>query len=452
MGLSSEKWLDAQQGVLGSVLIDSATVPMVLSQTDEKDYSGVNLAVFQAIRSLFAAAQVVDPITVVDKLGEGYSKYLMQLMEITPTAARVQTYIDLCKKQSRIYRLQEIGGMMAETSDMDELQELLERAVSINSTSQGIQCVSIHQALLNFVDRHSSGKPPDFFTWPIPEMDRELFVEHGDFVLIGGRPSAGKTAFALQTAWHLSQTRKVGFFSLETGENKLADRQVAAVSGVPLNSIKMNAMNQQHWDSIISLDPAFKARKLDIITQSNIKLPELQAFVQAKGYDAIFVDYLQLLSIPGVSRYEAVTEISISMHRFAQTSGCCVYGLVQLNRGTNEGKKAIPDMSSIKESGQLEQDADVILMLYLENEEDPSGARTLRCVKNKEGERFRLALNFDGKHQSFSKIKDYRQFRKDMARINREVRDQERYDRMQQMTILPQNTQVPQDFLMEEMT
>ena len=98
MGISAEKWLEAQQGVLGSALIDPATVPIVLSQTDAKDYSGVNLAVFQAMRSLFSSGQIVDPITVADKLGGGSSSYLVQLMEITPTAAHVQTYIDICSQ------------------------------------------------------------------------------------------------------------------------------------------------------------------------------------------------------------------------------------------------------------------------------------------------------------------------------------------------------------------
>ena len=446
MSVNTQDWLEAQHGVLGSALIEPKLVPKILSETGSEDYSGSSLAVYQAIRTLFSAGQPVDVISVRDKLGEEYSKYLMQLMEVTPTASHCQHYIDLCRKQSRIYRLREIGGIMAETSDMDKLQQLLEQAVALNSKTQGIQCVSIYQALLNFVDRHSSDHPPDFFKWPIPELDKELFIEHGDFILIGGRPSAGKTAFALQTAWQLSSSRKVGFFSLETGERKLTDRQVAAVSGVPLDSIKQNALNQQHWDSIISLDSAFKARNLDIITQSDITMPQLQAFAKAKGYDAIFVDYLQILSVPGIGRYETVTEISISMHRFAQSSGIAVYGLVQLNRGSSENKKAEPDMASIKESGQLEQDADVVLMLHLDNPEDPNSPRVLRAVKNKEGERFRLYLKFDGKHQRFEKLKDYRQFRRDMARINREVREQERYDRMQQMEILPQSTEVPQEF------
>lgn len=447
MSLNSQDWLAAQHGVLGSALIEPKLVPEILSQTSAEDYSGSSLAVYQAIRFLFSRGMPVDVISVRDKLGDSYTKYIMQLMEITPTAANYQHYIDLCRKQSRIYRLKEIGGLMADACDMDEMEKLLEQAISVNAKNHGIQCVSAHQALLNFVERHSEGTPPDFFSWPIPELDKELFIEHGDFVLIGGRPSAGKTAFALQTAWHLSQTKNVGFFSLETGERKLTDRQVAAVSGVPLDSIKQNALNQQHWNSIISLDSVFKSHQLDIITQSDITLSELQAFAKAKAYDAIFIDYLQILRVPGVSRYETVTEISLSMHRFAQASGIAVYGLVQLNRGNSEHKKAEPDMASIKESGQLEQDADVVLMLHLDKPEDPASPRVLRAVKNKEGERFRLYLKFDGKHQKFEKLKDYKQFKRDMARITQEIKEQERYDKMQQMTLLPQSTAVPPEFL-----
>lgn len=440
MGLSSsEKWLEAQQGVLGAALIEPKAVPIVLSQTTARDYSGANMAVFHAMSALMRAGVPVDPITVVDKLGDEYRKYIVDLMQITPTAANVQAYIDLAKKQARICRLQEIGGLLQASADPDEQQKLLEDAVAVTAEQQSIQAVPIYQAFLDFVDRHSEARAPEFLQWPIPQLNDLLYIEPGDFVLLAGKPSAGKTAFALQCAWDLARKYRVGFFSLETGEKKLTDRQVASVSGVPLENIKRNAMNQQHWNSILGLDPAFKDRKLDIITKSGIRVTDLQAYATARQYNVIFVDYVHLLSENKRTPYEEISRISMSLHRFAQTAGCCVIGLSQLNRG-GEGKKGIPDMSWLRDSGQLEQDADAVLILYLEDEKNPASPRVLKCAKNKEGERFNMRLAFDGKTQKFSKMQDFGGVQRQLNRMARERKQEE------QMRILPSSTPVPDEF------
>lgn len=439
MGLSSEKWLDAQQGVLGSALIDPVTVPIILSQTTVKDYSGPNVAVFQAMSALMRSGEIVDPITIADKLGDSYRSYLMQLMQITPTAANVQAYIDLAKKQARIYRLQEIGGLLEASTDPDEQQKLLEDAVAVTAEQQSIQAVPIYKAYLDFIERHADERTPDFLPWPIPQLNDLLYIEPGDFVLLAGKPSAGKTAFALQCAWDLARKYRVGFFSLETGEKKLTDRQVASVSGVPLENIKRNAMNQQHWNTILGLDPAFKDRKLDIITKSGIRVTDLQAYATARRYDVIFIDYVHLLSENKRSPYEEISRISMSLHRFAQSAGCCVIGLSQLKRD-GEGKKGIPDMSWLRDSGQLEQDADAVLILYLEDEKNPASPRVLKCAKNKEGERFNMRLTFDGKTQKFSKMQDFGGVQRQLNRMARERKQEE------QLKILPANTPVPDEF------
>lgn len=435
MGIAAEKWLEAQQGVIGSALIDPVVVPIVLAQTSAKDYSGVNLAVYQAMASIFAAGKPVDPITVADKLGGEYSKYLMQLMEVTPTAANVKAYIEICRKQSRIHRLREIGGRMAVSTDSVELQKLLEEAAATNMEQQSFQATPIYQAFCDFAARKADERQPKFLRWPLKELNDLLYVEPGDFVLLAGKPSAGKTAFALQTAWTLAETQKVGFFSLETGERKLMDRQVSAVSGVPLENIKRNALSAQHWDSIISQKEQFKRRRLDFITKSGMDVSELQAYAAAKKYDVIFIDYLHLLSEGKRSPYEEVSRISMSLHRFSQTSGCCVVGLSQLNRGDKD-KKGAPDMSWLRDSGQLEQDADAVLILYLEDEKNPNSRRILRCAKNKEGERFSMRLDFDGRTQRFAKASDFGGSQKEIRRAAQQTKSE-------QLRILPPDTFVP---------
>ena len=447
MGISTQNWLAAQNGVIGSALISPELVPKILAQVSDSDFNGPALAVLQAMRHLFAAGSPVDVITVHDavreKLGEKTAKYLTDLMDITPTAKNWQSYVDLCRKQARIVKLQELGTMLAVADTPEEQQKLIEQIAVVNSTRQGIKAITFHDALASFIDRHSSDTPPAYLRWPIKELNDLLFVEKGDFVLLGGRPSAGKTAFALQCAWELSKTLRVGFFSLETKEKKLTDRQVSSICGVPMENVKRNVMNENHWNSVLALaqSPDDK-RKLEIIEESGLKVSDIQAFSVARQYDVVFIDYIQFLSPESGSRYEVVTNMSIALHRFSQTAECTVIGLSQLSRSGNNqgGKQSSPDMSALRESGQLEQDADAILLLYLEDQNSPNGRRVLKCAKNKEGERFRMLLDFDGKTQRFSKAADFGRVQRQLAQMARETKRQERE---QQLTLLPDDTPVP---------
>lgn len=441
MALTSQNWLDAQNSVLGSILISPELTPKVLSQVSDADFSGPALLVLRVIRHLFVSGSPVDVVTVGDKLGAEYTKYLMQLMEITPTAAHWQSYVTLCKKQARILKLQALGAQLAAADTPEEQQELLTQAVVVNSARQGIKAVTFREAFEAFLDRHSAMSEPAYLRWPIRELNDQLFTEPGDFLIIGGKPSAGKTAFALQCAWELAETRRVGFFSMETGDKKLADRQVAAICGIPLENIKRNAMNQAHWDTLLDFSKG-KApdRNFEIIAESGLSVADIQAFSAARQYDVIFIDYLQLIRSAGATRYEQVTNLSLDLHRFSQTAKCTVIGLSQLSRGGIEGKKAVPGMGQLRESGQLEQDADAVLLLYLEDDKKPNGRRILKCDKNKEGERFNMLLDFDGKTQRFSKASDFGRVQREMARMAKETKRQER---QQQLTLLPNDTPVP---------
>lgn len=444
MAVNTQDWLDAQHSVLGSMLISPETVPIVLSQMSDTDFSGHTAAIFQAIRLLFSSGVPVDAVSVRDKLGASYTDVIMQLMEITPTAANVQSYINIAKRQSRTVRLREIGQLMADENDPERVQELLSQAVAVNSERQTLKAVTFQQASTDFFARHSAERKVDYIRWPIAELNDQLFLDKGDFVIIGGKPSAGKTAFALQAAWEQSAHKRVGFFSLETKIDKLIDRQFAT-AGIPLENIKRNCLNESHWNKATEFAAqAEHSRRFEMICESGLTVADIQAFSAARGYDVIYIDYIQLLRSSGATRYEQVTNLSLDLHRFSQTAGCAVVGLSQLSRGGMEGKKTDPNMASLRESGQLEQDADAVLLLYLEDEKQPNGRRVMKCAKNKEGERFRIMLDFDGKTQIFSKSKNGN-FSKEMARINRERREAEKYEKERQLKILPEDTAIPFD-------
>lgn len=410
------------QSVLGSMLISPDIIPDILSQMTDSDFNGQSLVVFQGIRYLFSQGYPADAVSVRDLLGSDMSSYLMQLMEITPTAANFQRYVDLAKKQAKVQQLKEIGQMLADSDDADQQQKILEKAIVLNARRPGMKAITMRECVAEFVGRHNSGLKVEYLQWPIREMQDLLFVEPGDFVIIGGRPSAGKTAFALQCAWSMAEKQRVAFFSLETGQKKLTDRQISEICSVPFENIKLDSLNEQHWLSVFQFGGSdLSLRPMEIVVDSSLTVTDITSFSLAKQYKVIFIDYLQLLKASGATSYEQVTSISRDLHRFAQSSGCAVIRLSQLSRaGNGDGigkKKASPDMSSLRESGQLEQDADAILLLYLEDEKNYASRRILKCAKNKDGERFRMMLDFDGKYQRFSKAKDFGQYNSEMARI-----------------------------------
>ena len=440
MAVNRQDWLDAQYSVLGSVLISPEIAPMVLSEMSDTDFSGHAVAVYQAMRYLFAEHLPVDVISVRDKLGPDYSSILAKLMEITPTAANYAYYMEIAKKQSRIHRIKDLAQRIVDAVEPEEVQRLLEQAVVINSKRQSLRAITMEEALAEFVARHGEEKPPNYLPWMIPEIGKALFIDKGDYVIIGGRPSAGKTAFALQAAWHMATDRSVAFFSLETGQKKLTDRQVSDICDIPMDVIKHNKLDQEQWQKVVDFSMAgAKKRRFELVVDSTISVDELLAFSAARQYEVIVIDYLHLLHGPGQNDYERVSRISRDLHRFSQSHGCTVIALSQLNRIAT-GQKTEPDMNALRESGQLEQDADAILLLYLENEKTPNGRRILKCAKNKDGERFRMLLNFDGAHQRFSKVTDYNGVQSQLRRMAKERKKQEQDA---QLTLLPPDEPVP---------
>lgn len=398
MLVDSSKWADAQYSVLGSALIEPKVVPLVLAQTSERDFSGPCQTVYSAMADVFNSGFPVDVVTVARKLGADYQGFLKQLMEITPTAANVESYITICREQARVLQCREIGKELASSDDSKTVRKLLEDGMNLMSSAQANRTVNMNDALRRFFDR--AEKPLRYLSWPIKELENELHVGAGKFLVLGAEPSVGKTAFALQCAWHWATAGKVGFFSFETDPETLFDRLISGFSGISMEAIKTNRISRKEWERICQATQAITSRKLEIISAAGMTVSDIRAKVMETGYKVVIIDYLQIVSSKGGSRYEQVTNISIDLHTLAQSLGVTVLALAQLSRTEDE---RAPRNSDLRESGQIEQDADVIMMLQLEKRSLPDGPRKLFVTKNKEGQLSQMLLTFDGKHQTFAK-------------------------------------------------
>nr|DAI76150.1 MAG TPA: Helicase, ATPase, REPLICATION [Caudoviricetes sp.] len=407
--LSAVTRLDAEQAVVGSLLLDESLAPAILAAVDLADISGpANRRILQAARALLREAAPVDPITLRDKLGPESAEYMVQLMEITPTAANWRVYADLLHEQATLARVQDLARELADASTLEECRGQISKLGDLMATGKGVDAWSMADAYRWFMASQASDKKPEYISYGIREIDEGTYTEPGDVVVIGGEPSAGKTALGLMLAYHMAKKYRVGFFSLETGTRKLTARLVSAAIGINFNDIKRGTMDEAAWLQVAQGGEDFTARGLTLIPAAGMTPTQIQAESRARGFQIIFVDYIQLVEPEGDPRAntaQAIAGVSRSMHTFAQSTGTLVVELAQLSRPEKSGGWRPPDMHSLKETGQLEQDADAIMLLYRpkpDGDLDPDKTRLLKIAKQKEGRLGTWPLAFDGAHQRFS--------------------------------------------------
>lgn len=394
----------AQEAVLGSLLISPELVGEVLAQVQDRDFVNPrHRMTYQAIRQLFVTGQTVDPILLLPLLGaseqQPWREYLINLMDKTPTASNIWEYVAVLKEQARLYQLCLLGERLAQAGSLEDAAKCLADGNALMVDKPGLRYVTMEQALLDFYDRHKTRK--EYLTWGLDKLNDRLFVDRGDMVVLGGYASAGKTLLAIQFAWHWAKLgRKVGFYSLETGEAKLEDRLIAYNMRLDFGRIKRSELTEEDYKALAMASKRLIQPALEWVPASGMTVDEIRSSALSRGYDAIFIDYLQLIQgDKRRSRTEEVAGISIGLHQLSQSTGITVVALSQLSRPEKggDGVKA-PTLASLRESGQIEQDADVAMLLYKE-EDTPHSRRILHIAKNKEGETGKIYLAFDGAHQ-----------------------------------------------------
>ena len=284
----------------------------------------------------------------------------------------------------------ESASALTTYEDLSEIYQHMGEAMSLKAEEEDAWT---YEDVLNDYVLHMDEKPV-YIKTGIERLDEALHISPGDFIIIGGRPSAGKTALSLQIAASMAkQDYTVYYFSLETSKRKLGARLMANQIYCPLDTVKNKAV------SLNEIDGQAKNMKMPLYIRSaagkNVAWMKAQAL--RKKAQIIFVDYLQLIHETGAKdRYAAITSISIALHELAQTTGIVVVALAQLNRNPSK-PGATPTNSDLRESGQIEQDADAIILLSGDNPDK----YLFRLSKNKEGEIGDLPITFNKQIQRF---------------------------------------------------
>lgn len=306
----------------------------------------------------------------------------------------------IVKEQAALSRARGLAFQIVDSStryaDLTGIYEQLGEAINLHSERSDFipMCDGIDNYIRKLDDK------PEYISTGLRVLDNNLHLVPGNFVVIGGRPSAGKTALSLQLACEIAKNgRKVMYFSLETDPDTLYARIIANQLGVPLHTVKNKTVSIDELDRLADIKkyPLFvrsaAGKSVGWIRTQSIRM-------QAK---VVFIDYLQLIHQAGAKdRYSAVTEISMALHEFAQSTGTLVVALAQLNRET--ARAGIPPTAAdLRESGQIEQDADAIILLAqnVTTKKRPEQHYHFALEKNKEGNVGSLDITFQMETQQF---------------------------------------------------
>lgn len=392
-----EAWTYAQQSVIGSCLIDSRAIGQVLFDLTDDDFQGVNRTIFNIIREKYTTGKPVDPVNILAALGgeKEYREYIVQLMDITPTAANVKSYAAICREKSKVSRFRELGEQLMAVTSAKDAAELLISANHIQ-VGRGMESWTMAEALRNFFDRYH--KKVTYLLWFLEQLNGQLSMEFGDFCLLGGRPSSGKSAFALEAAvyWAVKCGYRVGFYSCETSREKLTNRIIAACARLPLDAIKHSRLAEKDLETLCNISSRINDAPIDLISAAGKTAAEIQAYALERRHQIVVIDYLQIVADKGKDEYSQVSNISKQLHTMCQSLRIFCLALCQLSRT----KGARPSLEDLRSSGQLEQDADSVIFLHRQDGKDTE--RELIIAKNKEGECRSTRLHFDGPTQHFS--------------------------------------------------
>ena len=426
---------EAEQSLLGGLMLDEASWEVVADQVTEDDfYFSAHRLIFRALAHLAEAAQPRDVVTVSEWLqrdaaldGVGGLAYLGTLARDTPSAANVGAYAAIVRGRSVLRQLIRVGTDIAQSGyepqgrEVPELIDAAERQV-FQIAEAGLRhkqgFVPIRRLLAETLDKidtlFQSDNPITGLSTGLVDFDEKTAgLQAGDLVVIAGRPSMGKTSFAMNLAEHAAIRDKVptAIFSMEMPGQQLAMRMISSLGRIDQSRVRTGRLADTDWPRITSAATLIAEAPMFIDDSPALSPTEIRArarrLKREHGLGLIVVDYLQLMQIPGnqETRASEIAEISRSLKALAKELSVPVIALSQLNRNLEQRPNKRPVMSDLRESGGIEQDADLIIFIYRDevyNAESPDkGSAEIIIAKQRNGPTGMVRLTFLGQYTRF---------------------------------------------------
>lgn len=428
--------LEAEQSILGGLMLNPEAFDLIADRIEATDfYSPGHQKIFTAIRDLQTKGKPIDLVTVTDQLqtknefeSVGGYVYLAQLLEKTISSVNIMTYTQIVKEKALLRKLIATSTSIIDTaySGEQDVQTIVDMAegeiLKVGETKLHEGLVDSMQIVKDSIKKieelyqrkeEITGIPTGFTV-----LDKMTSGFHaGQLVVIAARPSMGKTAFSINIASHaaLRAKKSVAYFSLEMSKEDLMVRLLASEAKVHMGSLRNGRLQDSDWPRLIAAAGALSEAKLYVDDTAGVSPHEVRARarrLKSKGeLDMIIIDYLQFMTLKQVreSRAVEVSEISRQLKSIAKELQVPVIALAQLNRAVEGRTDRRPMLSDLRESGSIEQDADIIMMLSRDDyydKEDPEkkGKATVIVGKQRNGETGDVPLRFDGAYQRFRDV------------------------------------------------
>ena len=436
LGRQTPHSVEAEQAVLGSMLIDERCVGDVFGAIRADDfYSVVNRDIFETIISMFSYSQAIDPVTVLDRMRAGgvwrddSPAYIRDLMFMTPTAANVMEYAAIVKDKALLRAIADTGGDIAEMAisgeggAMNILEAAEKRVYALRQGRNRAGLEPISKILVGVYEQISqaakSGSNIPGLATGLPDIDRFIMgLNNSDLILIASRPGMGKTSIALNIALHVAETsgKSVAVFSLEMSREQLALRLLSSKSYIDGKNLQTGRINQEEWSRLYEAVLAVSTADLLINDDPSLSVSDMNAqCLRLPNLGLVVIDYLQLMqSASGAKSYQAenrvsvVSEISRMMKIMAKELNVPVICLSQLSRENERRKDRRPMLSDLRESGAIEQDADVVIGLYRDDYyyEDSDNHNVVECIvlKNRRGETGKVELKWLPEYTTYQSL------------------------------------------------
>ena len=428
---------EAEQSVLGAVLLDSSCLDRVaeILPRPEYFYQTNNSLIYSTMLEMFTVAQPVDFVTVLERLkgtpgfDEASGKtYLLQLAQLVPSISNVESYARIVRDKYDVRTLittsrdiiEEASEGSADAATLLDSAEQRIFDIRRGKNMQGLQ--RIDEIIVQTFDRLDLLNSPDADLYKgvptgIKELDDTITgLNRSDFILLGARPGMGKTSFALNIARHaaVKANKKIAFFSLEMSKEQLASRLLSTEAMVGGTKLRTGKLSEDEWIRLIEAGDVLSKTQMYFDDNPSITVGEMKAKIRRlRDVDLVVVDYLQLMSAAGKNdnRVQEISKITRSMKIMAKELTVPVLMLSQLARDSEKRTNHRPVLSDLRDSGSIEQDADIVLFLYREeyyqdaetpNENADRNSGECIIAKNRHGETKTVPLHWQGEFMRFT--------------------------------------------------
>ena len=424
--------LEAEQAVLGSILIDSRCVTDIVGVVKPEDfYLQQNREIYEAVYAMFNFSQSIDPVTVLDKMREmgvyhdNSRDYILQLMDITPTAANAVRYANIVKEKSMLRGLAQAASDISETvydgvgTPMEMLEVAEKKIYALRKGERGDSLEHIgtvlHKVFDHLTELSQSDSAIPGLSTGLRDLDTKINgLNKGNLLLIAARPAMGKTSFALNIGLNVAKkyNKTVAFFSLEMSREELCMRLLSGESFVDSQKLATGKLSEDEWNKLCMASSALSQTDIRVDDNSGITVAEMNAKLRRlDNLGLVIIDYLQLMQGSGYgkgsdNRVTVVSDISRALKVMAKELNVPVICLSQLNRAAESRSDKRPMLSDLRESGAIEQDADSVMMLYRDDYYNPDSEEKniAECIvaKNRHGEIGTVKLQWLPQYTTFA--------------------------------------------------